>query len=461
MDSQSAESRGIEKALRAHDTQPIAAVTAEALARAIQQDELVLYYQPKADMRSGRVEGVEALVRWQHPELGLMPANSFIPLAEGFGVIRDLTLWSLNEALGQCSRWLEQGVGLSVAVNLSLDTLLDRKLPAQVARLLERWNLAPGWLQLEITETAVMHDWMAGMRTLTALSEMGVTLALDDFGTGYSSLQYLHRLPVKRLKIDKSFVMRMEADEGGMAILQAVVELARRLGLVVTAEGVETKRAWDRLRQIGCDEAQGYYISPEMPPQTLIEWLRRAEVGVVGRSRIRPRMKISESGDARRNGSAQATRPAIIRVLVAEDHMLVRQSLVKAVRTQPDFEVVAEAGRGDEALELAEKYRPDLFLLDINMPGGGGLQILPRLRQLVPTARVLFLTMREDEHSIAAAVGLGADGYVPKSASTEELVAALRKVAAGESYFSPSVARKLRGPGAGGRGTGPWALDSP
>ncbi len=238
---------------------------AAELRRALDEHELVLHYQPKADLADRRVVAVEALVRWQHPEHGLLGPDEFIPLAEATGVIRELTLQVLDETLRQQREWLDAGLDLRVAVNLSARDLYDLTLPATVARLLARHGVPATGLELEITESVIVSDPMRARAILNRLSEMGVVLAVDDYGTGYSSLGYLKRLPIDQMKIDRSFVMHMSEDRNDAAIVRSTVELGRNLGLKVVAEGVETADAWAHLKALGCDFAQGFYLSKPVP----------------------------------------------------------------------------------------------------------------------------------------------------------------------------------------------------
>jgi diguanylate cyclase (GGDEF)-like protein len=256
------------------------------LRRAIDRGQLVLHYQPKVDLRTGEIHGVEALVRWKHPERGMVPPDEFIPPAQKTGVIGPLTMFVLDEALRQCRTWALQGLDLCVAVNLSTRNLLDVHLPDTVGELLSRWEVHPSLLELEITESTILADPVRAMQVLSRLDEMGVRLAIDDFGTGYSSLAYLKRLPVDELKIDKSFILGMEESENDAVIVRSTIDLGRNLGLRVVAEGVETSTAWNRLASLGCDIAQGYYLSRPIPASELTEWVRaRAEAGAKRRLR--------------------------------------------------------------------------------------------------------------------------------------------------------------------------------
>ena len=238
---------------------------AAELRRALDEKELVLHYQPKADLSDGRIVAVEALVRWQHPEHGLLTPDQFVPLAEATGLIRELTLTVLDEALHQQRVWRDDGIDIRVAVNLSARDLYDLTLPASTAELLAKHDVPPTSLELEITESVIVADPMRARAILNRLSEMGVVLAIDDYGTGYSSLGYLKRLPIDEMKIDRSFVMQMADDRNDAAIVRSTVELGRNLGLKVVAEGVETAAAWAHLKALGCDFAQGYYLSKPVP----------------------------------------------------------------------------------------------------------------------------------------------------------------------------------------------------
>ena len=251
------------------------------LRRAIEDGELVVYYQPKADLASGRIVGSEALVRWQHPERGLVPPNEFIPVAERTGLIKPLTRYVLAAALAQCAAWNDDGHDLHVSVNLTIPDLLDLDLPDRIALLLAETGARSEQLELEITESTILADPFRVRDVLNRLNEMGVRLAIDDFGTGYSSLAYLKRLPVQTIKIDRSFVMAMDESPSDATIVRSTIDLGRNLGLDVVAEGVETQGAWDALRGQGCTLAQGYFVSRPVPAEELEALLRERAV-IVG-----------------------------------------------------------------------------------------------------------------------------------------------------------------------------------
>ena len=249
------------------------------LHRTLENKELFLVYQPKVNLRTGATSGVESLVRWQHPKLGLIPPDRFIPLAERTGFIKALTGWGLEMAMSQARAWLKQGINVPVSVNLSARILHDGHFPERIQNLLDRLKIGPEQLELEITESLIMADPAHALEILTRISDMGVALSIDDFGTGYSSLAYLKKLPVDAVKIDKSFVMHMSKDPSDVQIVRSTIELAHNLGLKVIAEGVEDREIWDRLLQMGCDEAQGYYFSRPLPAPEITQWLDRSSCG--------------------------------------------------------------------------------------------------------------------------------------------------------------------------------------
>jgi diguanylate cyclase (GGDEF)-like protein len=243
------------------------------LRRAIENHELVLHYQPKATLVDGAVRGVEALVRWQHPERGLVPPDVFIPVAEHTGLIKPLTFFVVDEALQQCARWREQGFELTVAVNVAMRNILDEEFPNELERMLAKYGLEPSVLELELTETSVLADPPRAKEILQRLRDTGVSLAVDDFGTGYASLAYLSELPVDEIKIDRSFVMAMDREEQHARIVRSTIDLGRNLCLSVVAEGVESAEVWDRLAELGCDSAQGYFLARPLPADELTAWL--------------------------------------------------------------------------------------------------------------------------------------------------------------------------------------------
>jgi diguanylate cyclase (GGDEF)-like protein len=258
----------------AQDTNDAARLAlAGELRRAIEKRELVVHYQPKAELETGRIVGVEALARWDHPERGFIGPDDFVPVAERTGLIKPLTRYVLASALEQCGAWNAAGFDLHVSVNLTIPDLLDLELPDRIAALLEETGVRNEQLELEITETTILADPFRVRQVLSRLNEMGLGLAIDDFGTGYSSLAYLKRLPVQTIKIDRSFVMDMCEDASDATIVRSTVDLGRNLGLAIVAEGVESQEIWDALRALGCSLAQGYFIGRPMAAAELTTML--------------------------------------------------------------------------------------------------------------------------------------------------------------------------------------------
>jgi diguanylate cyclase len=243
------------------------------LRRAMDEAELILHYQPKIDIRTGGPAGFEALARWNHPERGLLSPAEFIPLAERSNLLRQVTLFLIDSALRQCSEWHERGFEVTVAVNLSMQNLIDLRLPNDVGELLRSWRLPEGSLELELTESTIMADQRRAQTILQRLSKMGVRISIDDFGTGYSSLAYLKDLAVSSIKIDRSFVMSMDEDESKATIVESTIELGHNLDLEVVAEGVESFESYERLRELGCDYAQGFFMSRPLAPDRATVWL--------------------------------------------------------------------------------------------------------------------------------------------------------------------------------------------
>ena len=246
------------------------------LRHANQLDELHLYYQPQIDTRTGRVIGMEALLRWRHPDRGLIPPSDFIPLAEEAGIILPIGEWSLRAACRQNKVWMDQGLGsMTMAVNISARQFHQQDLPQLVADILAETGMPPGCLELEITESDAMQDVDHTTATLHRLREMSVKVSIDDFGTGFSSLSYLKRFPIDKLKIDQSFIRHLSSDENDTAITNAIITLGHSLKLRVIAEGVETEEQFAYLRDAGCDEVQGFLFSEALPAAEFEQYLKK------------------------------------------------------------------------------------------------------------------------------------------------------------------------------------------
>jgi EAL domain-containing protein (putative c-di-GMP-specific phosphodiesterase class I) len=256
-----------------------------SLRRALERDELRLHYQPQYDLANGRVVGVEALIRWQHPEEGLISPGRFMPFAEETGLILPIGAWVLERACWQNREWQSAGLpALRMSVNISALQFRQPGFAETVRHALLVSGLDARYLELEVTESVIMHDAERVTAALAELKRMGLELAIDDFGTGYSSLSYLKRFPIDRLKIDQSFVRDIPSDGEDAAIISAIIGLTRNLGLRTIAEGVETNEQLEFLREQGCDEVQGYLLSRPLTPEACAQLLREGKVVTVLRA---------------------------------------------------------------------------------------------------------------------------------------------------------------------------------
>ncbi len=249
------------------------------LRKALARAEFTLHYQPKVDIQSGIVSGAEALIRWNHPEQGLIPPDRFIPLAERTGMIRPVTYWVIETAARQSKTWRDAGHPLRVSVNVSGRIFHDPEFVERVKNILQAAGTTARHLEIEITESILMSDIEHVSRVLEAVNRLGAHIAIDDFGTGYSSLAYLKKLPLGTLKIDKSFVLDMDKDENDAVIVRSTVDLAHNLGYQVVAEGIENQETWMLLKKLGCDGGQGFYISHPLPSDVFVQWLDRYRPG--------------------------------------------------------------------------------------------------------------------------------------------------------------------------------------
>lgn len=249
------------------------------LPRAIENNELILHFQPKIDFATRKVSGAEALVRWNHPRHGLLYPDKFIPIAEQSGTIKALTVWVLEHALRQCKIWHDNGKKIGIAVNVSAVNLEDPEFPRSAIDIIKRHAIAPDMIEMEITETAVMSNPLRAIEAISTLAQFGIALSIDDFGTGYSSMAYLKKLVLAKIKIDKSFVMDMATNPQDDVIVRSTIDLGHNLGLKVIAEGVESEEAWQRLKELGCDSAQGYLISKPVSSEKFLQWMQESQWG--------------------------------------------------------------------------------------------------------------------------------------------------------------------------------------
>jgi diguanylate cyclase len=252
---------------------PLRLTLISELRLAIERDGLELFYQPQVSIKTGEICGAEALLRWNHPIHGIVPPDEFVPMAERNRIINPLTQWVLRRAFRDCANWHKQGLPIKISVNLSAKDLHNPELPDLISGVAVAAGIKPGWIILEITEGSVMADPERALDVIKRLHEIGYHFSIDDFGTGYSSLGYLKRLPLAEIKIDKSFVMDILVSENDAAIVKATINLGHNLGLKVTAEGVESKEIMSRLRDYGCDVAQGYFFSKPVPIQKFNQWM--------------------------------------------------------------------------------------------------------------------------------------------------------------------------------------------
>ncbi len=339
------------------------------LRKAIEQNELSIHYQPQLDLPSGRISGVEALLRWQSTALGPVSPIDFIPLAEETGLIISIGEWVLRTACRQARIWRESGIDLQrMAVNISVLQFVQPSFPGLVARILEETGLEPEALELEITESLLMKDPEGATCTLQALKDLGVQLAIDDFGTGYSSLSRLKQLPLDRLKIDKAFVREVNSQPDDAAIATAVIAMADSMGLRVIAEGVESAAQLAFLKSKHCDEVQGYYLSRPLPVDEITEMLQRHQNAVADQP--------TGAGDRRV-------------VLVADDDPVSRAALLDALR--PAGYHLLAAADGPTALDLLASHEVGVVVADRRLDGTGGGQLFRRIRELYPrTLRIVL-----------------------------------------------------------------------
>ena len=358
-----------------------------SLHQAIAKRQFVLHYQPQIETGSGRLMGVEVLVRWEHPERGLVPPNKFIPIAEESDLIIRLGEWILQEACRQLSVWRAMGLQMRIAVNLSARQLRSKNLLRQVKDVVLKYDLKPGDLELEITESVAMEDADNTLRMLAQLRELGLELAIDDFGTGYSSLSHLKLMPLQRLKIDRSFVKDIENDPDDAAICAATISLAHNLGLTVIAEGVETEAQVAFLKKSHCDEFQGYYFAKPIPLATLKQYLQQ---------RAKDRLPAAES----------AAESSTQTLLLLDDEENILRALTRVLRR--DGYHVLTANRAQDAFALLAKHEVQVILSDQRMPEMNGTAFFSRVKDLYPDTIRIVLSGYTDLTSVTEAINQGA-----------------------------------------------------
>lgn len=366
---------------------------------AMHRGELVVHYQPVMTIATGAVAGFEALVRWDHPGLGLLPPEAFIGLAEETGLIVPIGAWVLAEACRQARSWedLSPAEGcMSMAVNVSACQLRLPGLRDAVASALSDSGLSPSSLVLETTEGTAVRHGMEILPELDRLAELGVGLGIDDFGTGEPPADFLRRLPVDLIKIDRRLVAGLGRDEQDSATVASVVSVAQTLGLAVGAVGVETLDQLQRLAELGCDLAQGYnWRRPAMPAE-VASWV----------AQLAERL---------------STLPALIRVVIVDDQAGVRMAIRLAMEFDGRFEVVAEAADGFGAVAAVAANQPDLVVMDLEMPRMGGLEALPGVRRAAPGASIAFLSASSPD-GVPADLMAQTSGFFDKATNLTVLV---------------------------------------
>jgi diguanylate cyclase (GGDEF)-like protein/PAS domain S-box-containing protein len=375
------------------------------LRRVAERGELRLHYQPQLSLISGDIIGVEALVRWQHPEHGLMPPNTFIPLAEETGLIISISEWVLREACRQAKVWRDAKLPpLRVAVNLSARHFHYNTLPETVASVLAETGMEPKYLELELTESAMMRDASKAVRIVDRLKNLGVRISLDDFGTGYSSLAYLSRFAIDRLKIDQSFVRDITSNPINASIATATIAMAHKLGKTVIAEGVETEAQMHFLRRHDCDEMQGYLFSRPVPPDDLAALLQSGK-----------RLGFA----AARAETAQAT------LLLVDDEQNILSALRRLFRREGYQVLTATAGA--EALELLALNPVQVIISDQRMPEMSGVEFLSRVKELYPETIRIVLSGYSELSTVTDAINRGAIWkYISKPWDDEALLQEVR-----------------------------------
>lgn len=357
----------------------------EELRHALKNNELVLYYQPKVDLGTGRITSAEALIRWIHPERGIVSPAAFIPIAEESGLIEPITDWVLETACLQTSAWhraFDQRI--TIAVNISARQFRGQYLISVVHDSLERSGLPARYLELEVTESALMQDLDQAVPLLHSLKKHGVLVTLDDFGTGYSSLSYLKRFPVDKLKLDYSFVRDITSDADSASIARAVISMAHSLKLTVVAEGVETESQLEYLRRQGYDEIQGYYAGKPLPAASFEELLQQG--GIINGLQ-------TQAGDE-------------VRILLVDDEPHILKALARMLSIQGYDVVLAE--NADQALEQLGCQEIALMLTDNRMPGMEGVDLCRLVRELHPKTVRIMLTGYSDLNDTILAINEGA-----------------------------------------------------
>ena len=383
------------------------------LRAALARDEFVLHYQPQLELRGGKVSALEALIRWNHPQLGQLAPMRFIPLAEEIGLLQAISDWVLRGACLQQVAWRQQAlIDVPMAVNICASQFMHPGFAASVAEVLRDTGIEPARLELEITETLCMKDPDASIRVLRELKQLGIKLAIDDFGTGYSNLGYLKRFPVDKLKLDQSFVRDIVHSADDLAITDAVIAMAHSLRLSLVAEGVESATQLVLLADHGCDDMQGFYFSPPLPVDACAALLREG--------RALPLQALGRSA-------------ALRTLLLVDDEPNVLAALERTLRRGAGLILRANSAR--EAFELLAQHEVGVILSDQRMPGMTGVEFFSQVRHMYPASVRIILSGYADLQAVTDAINLGSVyRFLSKPWDEEQLKAVIR--AAFETYHA-------------------------
>ncbi|QDQ27387.1 EAL domain-containing protein [Chitinimonas arctica] len=355
------------------------------LKRALEREEFVLYYQPQVSLRSGQIIGLEALIRWQSPELGLVPPSRFIPVAEEGQLILAIGEWVLHSACSQLKSWQEQGLSIApVAVNVAASQFTHQRIDQLAVQVLQSFELQAKYLELELTESLSMDDPESSINWMRKLKEIGVSLAIDDFGTGYSNLSYLKRFPVDKLKIDRSFIQGVTRDPQDYSITTTIIRMAHSLGLRTIAEGVETIGQLHLLTAEGCDEIQGYYFSQPLPANEIAEMLRQ-----------RPQLELAESDQA----------PYHRTLLLIDDEPQVLASMERLLRGEGI--TVLTADNAAQAYEILARQEVGVVICDQHMPGEDGISFFGGIKHIYPRTMRILITGENSAPTLSNAINRG------------------------------------------------------
>lgn len=397
------------------------------IAHALKNGEFIPYFQPKVAMDSGQVVGMEALVRWNNPVLGLLPPSAFLAQVELYGLMDHLTWIMLAKSAATCRRWHDNGLALSVSVNLSLSSLGRIELAERIDELVRKRGLSPTHMILEVTETAAMSAVGPSLENLTRLRLRGFGLSIDDYGTGYSSLQQLTRVPFSELKIDQSFVKDALRHDATRIIVESSLDIARKLGLKVTAEGIETYEHWQLLSKMGCDIAQGYLIAKPMPEDVMLTWLDKWSLSSIQRPEA-------------------VAHP--LTILLVEDEDFQRETYGELLE-QLGLGRVQTASNVDEALLRLEATSFDLVISDVGLGERSGLDLVRLIRgrqtSASPATRIVLLSSSSEQNVVIQSIELDINGFVVKPANLRVLHEAILQALsetfepqAAEAYLKPS-----------------------